>query len=452
MHRWGPCRGGGRIGVAAGIATALIALTGPAGAQAAGLTEAVQKALSSHPRVARADALARAAEHDVTNARAGYFPSIDLTGGIGAEDSNIKQLTDDPGTLTRREAGLSVRQLIYDGFLTRSEVERRRALLEAAEHSASDVRESIAFDAVQAYIDVASNRDLVKLARDNLDAHRATLERVRLKVSGGVGQLADQQQAEGRVALAQSTLTAREGRLREAETNYERVVGEAPGDLPIPARGASGLSAGGEVQESALQTAIDAATTDALAQHPALRQARAELTASEASVKVARAAYWPRVDVAGNLNRDANLSGVEGIRNTNSVMLLGEWNLFRGGGDRAQEQASVERRIAAEDTVADTQLAVRENVAIALKARATSEGRIAYLEQHVTASKAALESYKSQFELNRRTLLDLLNAENELFTARSNLSLGQYEDLLNQYFVEAAKGNLTATLGVAAAQ
>ncbi|MGE0385610.1 MAG: TolC family outer membrane protein [Gammaproteobacteria bacterium] len=426
-----------------------------AGAGATSLSDAVTKAVTTNPRVARADAETRAAERDVRQAWGGYLPSVDLNTLVGPEDSNIKQLNAaglDPGTLTRREVGVTVRQLVYDGFGTQAEVERRRALLESAEHGLTDTRESIAFQAVQAYLDVLLSQELVVLARDNVDAHRRTLDHVRVKTQGGVGKGADVRQAEGRLALAQSTLTAREGQLRTAVTRYQRVVGEPPADLRKPESGDAASGAGPAVDEVAVQQAIDAAVQEALNTHPALMQARSQVNASEANVRVAKSAYWPRVDLEGNLARNDNLSGVEGVRNSNSLMVVGRWNVFRGGSDRAQEQASVERRIAAEDAMADTRRAVEENVAVAVKARATSQARIAYLEEHVEASTQALAAYKAQFDIGMRTLLDMLNAENELFSARSNLASGLYDDLQNRYFIEAAKGNLTRSLGISTGQ
>ena len=79
-----------------------------------------------------------------------------------------------------------------------------------------------------------------------------------------------------------------------------------------------------------------------------------------------------------------------------------------------------------------------------MESLATSEARLAFLEQHVQSSRAALDAYRAQFEISRRTLLDLLNAEDELFSARSNQVAGTYEFLTNVYFVEASKGLLAS--------
>ena len=266
----------------------------------------------------------------------------------------------------------------------------------------------------------------------------------------GVGNLADVAQANARVALAHSTLVAREGALRESVARYERVVGSKPGELVTPERESSGLNATDGIDQARLSSAIESGKGEALDRHPAVMQSQAEMEAAEAGIKAAKAAYHPTVNLEGRMRRDGNLSGVEGTRNSTALMVVARWNLFRGGGDKAQEFAAVERKTAAAGLVDDTKRAVAQNVALAYQARAISESRITYLDQHVTASLGTLQSYRAQFELNRRTLLDVLNAENELFNARSNLTSGLFDDIVNQYFVEASKGQLRQSLGVSA--
>ena len=145
--------------------------------------------------------------------------------------------------------------------------------------------------------------------------------------------------------------------------------------------------------------------------------------------------------------RRNSLAGVRGNRNADALMVVARWNLFRGGADRERQRAAAERRTSAQDQLEDTMRRIAENVAIAYQARATSESRLNYLAQHVNSSEGTLEAYRAQFELNRRTLLDVLNATNELFNARSNLVQGSYDDLVNMYFVEASTGALASRFG-----
>ena len=417
------------------------------------IEEAVSQAVNSNPAVLSAGASARASVFDLRRARGGYYPTLDFDAGYGPEDTNSKQLKlagNDRGTMDRRETGLTARQLLWDGFATRSEVERRVALLNAADYSLSDTREAIAFRAAESFLDVIRARELVALAHDNVASHEKMLGNVKAKSDSGVGNRADVEQAVARLALARSVLTTRESALRESVARYERVIGSPPDELATPARQASGLVAADGVVGAELESAISNGMGQALDGHPAVLQSQAEAEAAAAEIRAAKAAYQPTVNLEGRMRRDDNISGVDGTRNSTAIMVVAQWNLFRGGSDQAAEMAAVERKSAATELVDDTKRAVAENVAIAYQARAFSEARIKDLEQYVGASQATLESYRAQFELSRRSLLDLLNAENELFNARSNLVSGEFEDLVNQYFVEASKGQLTSSLGVSA--
>jgi len=215
----------------------------------------------------------------------------------------------------------------------------------------------------------------------------------------------------------------------------------------VPNAPPSGLVKNGLLDSGQLGVATEQARQRALVDHPAVLQSTADIEAAQAALKGAAANYHPKVNLEGAMRRDNNLSGIEGIRNSDSIMVVARWNLFRGGGDRAGQLAAAERRVAAQDQLEDTLRRINENVAIAYQARATSEARIEFLRQHVTASEGTLDAYQAQFELNRRTLLDVLNARNELFNARANLMSGIYDDLVNYYFVEASIGVLAKRFG-----
>ena len=421
---------------------------------AATLEDAVRQALTTNPQLTGAAAAVRAAGHDVREARAGYLPSVDVDARFGEEHSNIKQLNrrNNDDDLWRRESGLTVTQLVWDGMATASEVQRRAALLNSAEHSLQDTQNALAFKAVEAYVDVLRNRDLVDLARANVKSHDEVLRNVDAKSGSGVGNKADVAQARVRLALAMSTLTARQGGLHEAEARYVRTIGDAPGELAKPNAVASGLVKDGMVDPNDLATATDAAQEEAITQHPAVMRSKADVEAALAIIRAAHAGYQPRLDLQGSLRRDGEVGGITGNRNTGSLMLVARWNLYRGGADRAQSLSAAERKTEADSKLDDTFRSIAENVAIAMESRATSESRLIHLQQYVDASQGTLDAYRAQFEISRRTLLDLLNAEDELFNARSNLASGTYDDLTNVYFVEASKGILAGKFGVSGAE
>ncbi|MGE0859522.1 MAG: TolC family outer membrane protein [Gammaproteobacteria bacterium] len=444
-----PTRGGARVARRAACLFALGLACG-ATARAATLEEAVQEALTTHPQIGGAEAELRAAGHDLDQAKAARLPSVDVDTRLGLEHINIKQFSrfNPDDNYLRREAGVTVSQMLWDGLATSGEIERRVALLNSAEHSLEDTRNSIAFRAVQAYFDLMRTRELMALARGNVESLERVLANVEAKATSGVGNRADVAQASARVALAHSTVMVRDDALREAEARYRRTVGEPPAEQARPNVTSPGLARDGEVDKSGLDSATRAAEEQAAVVHPAVLRSSADAAAALAALKAARAPYQPRLDLLGTLRRDADLGGVQGTRNSDTLMLVARWNLFRGGADRAEELARAERRTAAELRLADTLRAIVENVDIAMESLATSEARLAFLEQHVQSSRAALDAYRAQFEISRRTLLDLLNAEDELFSARSNQVAGTYEFLTNVYFVEASKGLLASEFDV----
>ncbi len=425
------------------------------GVHAITIEQAIQQALTTNPEIKSAESDLRAAGHDVRQARAGYYPSLDLRSRYGREHTNIKQLSasgDPSNDLWRREAGVTFSQLLWDGNATRSEVERRTALLNSAEHSLADTQNALAFRASETYLDVLRTRELVTLAEANVASHEKTLKSVQAKLDSGVGNKADVDQAQARLALAHSTLTARTGAALEAVARYERVVGEMPPvELAVPQAAPSGLVVEGRLDDAALRSATDSAQQQAMDEHPAALQSGANIEAADAVLSGAKAGYHPQLNLEAGLNRDDNISGVPGNRNSDAVMVVARWNLFRGGADWAQQMAAAERKVAAQEQLDDTRRRIAENVAVAYQARATSEHRLDALRQYVTSSEGTLQAYRAQFELNRRTLLDVLNAENELFNARSSLVFGVYEDLINAYFVDASKGDLANRFGATAA-
>ncbi|MCZ6894349.1 MAG: TolC family protein, partial [Gammaproteobacteria bacterium] len=173
----------------------------------------------------------------------------------------------------------------WDGNATRAEVQRRVALLNSAEHSLADTQNALAFRAAEAYLDVLRSGELVELAEANVSSHDSTLGNVQAKLDSGVGNKADVDQATARLALARSTLTARQGRLLESGAIYERIIGQAPGELAKPNATESGLVKNGTVDRQALQSATDAAQSQALSDHPAVLRSTADIAAAQEAIR-----------------------------------------------------------------------------------------------------------------------------------------------------------------------
>src|ERR1043166_1679402 len=243
-----------------GLATALF---GSSWAYGETLKEAVEIALKTNPKVLAADAQKRAVTQDLAQAKGGYLPNIDLYVANGKEHTDTPQVRavgTGAATLVHRESSLTLSQKLFDGRAASSEVERQNALLSAATNRLDQTREDIALRAAEVYLDVLKNRQLVKLANDNVREHLQTNDKITLRVKGGVSQRADSQQSLARVALAKSTVSARAGALRQAEAAYQAVIGRPAGVLSDPPPVKSDVTKAGTINSDLLAATVKQAT------------------------------------------------------------------------------------------------------------------------------------------------------------------------------------------------
>jgi outer membrane protein, adhesin transport system len=427
------------------LAVSLVLALGAPGlvreAAAERLLDAVRDALRAHPDVQSAAANLRAARQGYEQASAGLLPTLDLRLGAGREESDnaaTRAAGQSSRTLSSQEAGVILRQNVYDAQQVRSEMARQNYRVDSARARLDETSESVAFRVVESYLESLRDGEIVTLSRQNVARHQATLDKTRFRFQSGVGQRVDVEQAEARLALAQSNLVSAQGDEQDSAARYRRTVGRLPVALEMP-----------DAPAAALPPGLDAAQQEAFDNNYGLRAARSDMGGAKAAVRTVRADLYPRLDVEVAANRNQNIDGVPGSNNDNTAMLVMRYNLFRGGADQARVKEAVERENVAVENVYNTQRSTEETVARSWFALLTARARLAHLENHVRAIEQVLDAYQSQFELGRRSLLDLLNSEVELFQARSSLASGRATLRLSEYRLLAAISSLVKALGLA---
>lgn len=403
------------------------------------LPEVVRTVVEGNPEARVAEATLRATGEELNQARAGYYPSIEVRGDAGYESletPGLRAAGAGSRTLIRQQGSLVMRQTLFDGGQVSSEVARQSSRVDAARSRVAETRDSLTLRISEVYLDLLQVDALLGLARDNVVTHRDTATKTRRRFELGVGGRGDVEQAEGRLAVAQATVVNREAALNDARARYERVVGMPPGPLSLPSAPELPVER---------QQVLDRAA----ARNPAVHTAIAELAAARAAVEGARAPFYPKVELEINANRGRDVDGVRGFTNQSTALLVLRQNLFRGGGDLARKRELAERQIAAEESLANARRVVQEEASRAWVALNASRDALTFLERHVGASAAALKAYRSQFELGRRSLLDLLNAENELFQAQSTWTTSQHDVLRHQYRTLTSMSALAEYFGVA---
>jgi outer membrane protein, adhesin transport system len=411
------------------------------GAGAVTLEDSVRATLATNPEIGVVQANREAIDQELRQARAQYLPSIDLRGAAGPEYTDSpttgNQRGDDSETLLRLESQITLSQLLFDGFATQSEIERQTSRIDSAAFRVQEAAEFIALDAIEAHLEVLRNQDLVELARENLTEHQRILGLVRELEGQGASSIADVRQSEARIAAAETSLVTAIGNLRDAEALYISVVGIPPEVLEEPL-----------VPVAAVPESRETAAAKAAVDSPTVLIANADIDVTKAELRGSRAGYYPRFDLEVGAAANRNVDGVNGGGVEAQALLVLRYNLFRGGADIAREREAFARLKEARQALSQVQREAEEEARIAYNALTTAQARVESLRAAVEAQRATRDVYAQQFDLGQRSLLDLLDAENELFVARSNLTTAQYTEIFGVYRVLAVIGDLLMTLDI----
>jgi outer membrane protein, adhesin transport system len=419
--------------------TALAALSCVAQAQQAGLPAAAQKAISTNPEVtARYNAL-RAAANEQDVARGGLRPQVNLDAEVGRNRDKIDGRAPESQSGSRTGLSLSVNQMLWDGQATRKEVERLGHARLTRYFEFVSATEDSALEASRAYVDVARFRRLVELAEDNYVQHKYVFDQLQSKVKAGVGRGVDSEQANARLSLAESNLTTEIANLHDVSARYLRVVGEPPEPKMGPARDV--------LARGAFKSNADA-TVQAMARNSAVTAAIENVRAAEAQAESRDSAFQPKVEARLRTGAGRNYDGQTGQRNDTLGQIVLNWNLYNGGSDQARVRQFADLLNQAQDLRDKACRDVRQTAAIAQNDIGKLKDQLTALDRNVLAIEKARDAYRQQFDIGQRSLLDLLNAENELYTAKRAYANAEHDLMLAQARTLAVTNTLVSTLGL----
>ncbi|MDD2049603.1 TolC family outer membrane protein [Pseudomonas putida] len=407
--------------------------------QAQSLPEAMQKALEVHPEIQAGVNSRIAADYQLRAAKGGYLPKVDVLAGYGREGTDSPSTGNRWETLNRGESSLRLRQMVFDGFATSSEVGRQQATVNSRAYSLLGASERTALTVAQVYLDVLTRREMVRLAEDNLRSHERIYDQIKLRTARGVGRLADLDQAEARLAQARNNLITEQTNLADAKTNYLSVVGQMPDELTAPAPFIDLLPAN-----------LDEAQRQMIESSPILRSAESDIAAAEKQYEAAKSTFYPRFDAELGRTADNDIDGLNGHNNEWQAMLRMSFNLYNGGSNKADLESKSYLTNQALDIRNNALRQLNEELGLAWNAMDNANAQLPIAQQYVDYSNNVRSAYQQQFSLGERTLLDLLDSENELFTAQRRLAEVKNVQVFTQYRIKATIGQLLKSQGVVA--
>lgn len=416
----------------------LLAFTLPASAES--ISEAVQATVTSHPKIDAASQGRMAVDEELNQANGLYLPQVDLRGDLGLGWSKRwgPDSEDDDDILPNAAAQLTLQQMLFDGFNASSEVARQENRVRSSAYRVSETAEFTALDAVEAYLNVLRARQLLELAETNVRDHLDRQSDISRRQRGGAGNMADVNQAAARLSQAEATRAQIEGDLRSAESRYNSVVGHFPADVMRPQVPLTYMPADE-------QAAVDAALQDS----PTIRALASDISVAESERKQTDSVFYPQVNLEGAASRQKDLAGLRTTKDEITGGLVMRWNLYRGGADMAKSEEYVHRQAQAESELKAARRDAEDSMRNAWAARDAARKRAEHYATQVNSNEDVLAAYLKQFTAGDRTLLDVLDAQNELFLSKVNMVTAYYTALFGDYQVLAERGALLPSLQVA---
>lgn len=409
----------------------------------AGVEMSVTATLERSPRLMAIKANRDAVSQDREQVRGDYLPQVDLALGYGTDshsDTGTRARDEEHEFDGRTEASIILVQPLYHGgdIKNRLAVETERQA--SADMRVMDNAEALALDAIIAHMEVWRQRELLELTDRNITAHRDILSQLEERTQSGAGSIADVIQTKGRLALVLSSEASIQAELSAAEANYIRLTGMPPQALYLPHN-----------YQALLPASPEEALSKAKKANPKLGALSADIRAAAQEVEVRKAGFLPRINFEVSSTYQDGVESTSTYTHNNAIMVRARWNLYNGGSDTAAREAAAarKRQLTSDRQNQYERLSEEINATWSLHQAAVAQSQ-SYGEA-VKFNDQTRNAYAEQFVVGQRSLLDLLDAENEYFQSSGQLLTTRVNEIIAVYRLLALSGELLESLGITTA-
>ena len=424
------------------LGVAILATTAIASneAQAQSLRDALASAYKYNPRLDAERARQRATDEEVSRAHSGYRPVIAGSADIGYQNTNTRPSTTGAGETHPKGYGISASQPIFNGFRTLNGVRVAEATVRAGRETLRNVEQSVLLEAATAYVDVVRDQAIVKLRENNVDVLTRELKATRDRFSVGEVTRTDVAQAEARRAAAVSALDLARANLKTSRATFERVVGFPPSTL-------TEQRAPNRLLPKSLNEAIDVT----LKESPLVVAALYTEQAARYTVDQVWGELLPsiRVDASYSQRYDTSTN----IDETESTTVTGRLDvpLYQAGDVQARVRQAKHTHVSRLQQIEQQRTEAKAATVSAWSNLVAARAQIEADQLQVQATATALAGVREEERVGQRTLLDVLNAEQEALNAQVQLATTKRNLVVASYALLASIGRLSiAELGTTA--
>ncbi len=424
------------------VSTLALVAPGIAYAEPVTLQQAIEIALESNPEINQAVANKEGIEFEREQAQGLYLPRVDIEAAAGIrrlENNTRRSLGIANNELYPREIGITLDYTLIDFGRRRGELLRQAARTDGAALRVLERSEFIGLQITQLYFDILLQQRIAAAAEDNVNFHRNLVNSLGEGVTQGSISIADQQQAQERLQSALVRKTESDEALINAQIDLRVLTGLTVDELVMPP----------EVRASMAPTLNDAVSM-ARQRNPLVLEAMADVDARNAEVKKERGDLYPTIGIELRGRAGEDIDGFKGETNDMQARAVLRWNVFDGGINRAKLQEHI--RWASQARFRLSQI-TRDAEADTRRAWNRWTTQSAILDELVTQSQVSddlLLSYREQFNVGRRSLLDVLDAQNTRFNTQVRTETARFSKMFAEYQILAATNTLLSTLNLEA--
>jgi outer membrane protein len=405
------------------------------GLSAETLPEALAKAYRYSPQLNAERARQRGTDENVPQALAGYRPQIVASLGVGLQavrnllpDNTVQGATLHPWTI-----GLTVTQVLFNGFKTANSVRVAELQVRSGREALRNVGQGVLLDAVTAYMNVMANQALSEAQRTNVQVLREIQATTQRRLNAGDVTPTDTAQAEARLSRGLADLNAAEVQLKISKEIYIQVIGEPPMQL-APGSPVDRLMPPTEA------TAVEVASHE----NPAVLGASYDVDVAQTSIQLAQSSLLPTVSVQAGASRAVESDPTLTTSRTDQASVIGQVNVPIYDGGTAASQTRQAKEVASQSRLVLEHVRNQSRTAV-VSAWVSNEGtKIALkaVESEVRAAEIALQGVQREAQGGQRTTIDVLNAQQDLTTARTRQIAAQRDRVIASYTLLSAVGRL----------
>ena len=410
------------------------AISGNAYAQ--NIFEALSQAYETNPTLQAQRAYLRAIDENVAIAKSGYRPTVSLNGTYADNNTDVKNSVGNPDG-DRYSYSAKISQPLFNGLQTINSVKSADSMVLSEQNNLYNVEQTVFIDASTAYLDVVQNKAIVDLQKNNEKLLKKRLDETVQRFNVGEVTRTDVSQARARYARAKADRISSEGTLEASKAVYAKIIGVAPVDVKAPE---------GEIDKFLPKTPEEALEY-AKAHNYSIRQAKNYFDSKDYDVKTNTGALLPQVSLDGVASRTRNYTdNISGVKEQDDL----EWSvnmsipLYEGGETRAKIRQSKYQKWQAQEQVLEAERLVTSNVTSAWEYMVANKAMITSIKEQVRANEIALDGVQKEEALGNRTILDVLDAYQELLNSNVEEVKARRNYYVSAMTLLQAMGRLTA--------